>query len=135
MFKKIHSETGKSALAEAWEALLPIIRQLLLVIKSKMTTYPKTTYLMMVLLFTFSALFNFLPVVNSTNKHREKDKNFRLAGEKLMGGLENISMAASGIRRNFAITGKIDSLLAKEKLSRADSIFLMEAFGKLKNKK
>ena len=127
MFKKIHSENGKSATAEAWKAMGPIFAKGIMSSKKLLTAHPKKAYVLMLILIFSSLIFNFYPRSSQLKVNRVSLSSLKISPlEAALNGLDKIGETGRKIRENLSASAKVDSLLAKDSLSHKDSVFLLQ---------
>ncbi len=135
MFKKIHSENGSSAIAEACQAMQPIFLKLKSKCKKLVFNHPKKLYVFMLLLLIYSLLFNFWPRTISVKAAGISELGSKTTPvENVLDGLDRIGKTGGKIRENIALTRKVDSLMSLDALSPQDSLFLMRALKHTKPK-
>ncbi|RBQ12038.1 hypothetical protein [Pedobacter miscanthi] len=138
MFRKIRSDRAseKTVWADLKSELAPYIKKIYHSLTLVLSRFPRTIFVCMVIALIYSVLWSFssdlrsgdgnIPVVSKKN-----DSVQNLQGSNH--GLNSISKAAGDLRRTMTIRDKVDSVLNKKKLSRADSVFLEDALLELKS--
>jgi len=137
MFRKIRSKRApeKTVWADLRVELGPYIKKIQHSSILVLSRFPRTIFVCMVIALIYSVLWSFSSDLkprnrNSTvvSKNKDSVQNFSSGSE----GLNSISKRANDLRRTITIRDKVDSVLNKKKLSRADSSFLQDALRELK---
>jgi hypothetical protein len=133
MFRKIRSNRapGKTV----WADLAPYIKKIHHSSILVLSRFPRTIVVCMVIAVIYSVLWSFSSDLNLGNRNspvvnrkRDSVQNLKSSRE----GLNSISKTANDLRRTITIREKVDSVLNKKKLLRADSAFLEDALRELK---
>lgn len=137
MFRKIRSNRApeKTVWADLKDELAPYLQRVYHSSSTLIKKFPKAIFTLMVISLIYSVLWSF-----SSDKKPTRSKADQMVAKKdssqnvtaIDAGLNSISKTADHLRRTMAIRQKVDSVLHKEKLSRADSIFLENALLELK---
>jgi hypothetical protein len=137
MFRKIRSNRApeKTVWADLRDELAPYIKKTLHSSVLVLSRFPRTIFVCMVIAVIYSVLWSFSSDLNLGNRNspvvnRKKDSVQNLKSSRE--GLNSISKTADDLRRTITIREKVDSLLNKKKLLRADSAFLEDALRELK---
>ena len=137
MFRKIRSNRApeKTVWADLGDEIAPYIKKIQHSTVLVFSRFPRTIFVCMVIALVYSVLWSFSSDLkpgnrNSTALSKKKDsvQNFSSGSE----GLNSISKRANDLRRTITIRDKVDSVLNKKKLTRADSSFLEDALRELK---
>jgi hypothetical protein len=137
MFRKIRSKRApeKTVWADLRDELAPYIKKIHHSSILVLTRFPRTIFVCMVIAVIYSVLWSFSSDLNLGNRNspvvnrkRDSVQNLKSSRE----GLNSISKTADDLRRTITIREKVDSLLNKKKLLRADSAFLEDALRELK---
>ncbi|SFA41081.1 hypothetical protein SAMN04488511_102237 [Pedobacter suwonensis] len=137
MFRKIRSKRApeKTVWADLWDELGPYIRKINHSSILVLSRFPRTILVCMVIALIYSVLWSFKPdrkpgIQNSAVLGRKKDSVQNLNSR--IQGLNSISKRADELRRTITIRNKVDSVLNKKELTRADSSFLEDALRELR---
>jgi hypothetical protein len=137
MFRKIRSNRapGKTVWADLRDELAPYIKKIHHSSVLVLSRFPRTIFVCMVIAVIYSVLWSFSSDLNLGNRNspvvnrkRDSVQNLKSSRE----GLNSISKTANDLRRTITIREKVDSVLNKKKLLRADSAFLEDALRELK---
>jgi hypothetical protein len=137
MFRKIRSKRApeKTVWADLRDELAPYIKKIHHSSILVLTRFPRTIFVCMVIAVIYSVLWSFSSDLNLGNRNspvvnrkRDSVQNLKSSRE----GLNSISKTANDLRRTITIREKVDSVLNKKKLLRADSAFLEDALRELK---
>jgi hypothetical protein len=137
MFRKIRSNRApeKTVWADLRDELAPYIKKIHYSSVLVLSRFPRTIFVCMVIAVIYSVLWSFSSDLNLGNRNspvvnrkRDSVQNLKSSRE----GLNSISKTADDLRRTITIREKVDSLLNKKKLLRADSAFLEDALRELK---
>jgi len=137
MFRKIRSNRApeKTVWADLRDELAPYIKKIHHSSVLVLSRFPRTIFVCMVIAVIYSVLWSFSSDLKSGNhnspvlsRKRDSVQNLKRSRE----GLNSISKTANDLRRTITIREKVDSVLNKKKLLRADSIFLEDALRELK---
>jgi hypothetical protein len=137
MFRKIRSKRApeKTIWADLRDELGPYIKKINHSSILVLPRFPRTIFVCMIIMLIYSVLWSFSSDLkpgnrNSTVASKKKDSVQYLNGGSE--GLNSISKRANDLRQTINIRDKVDSVLNKKKLTRADSSFLEDALRELK---
>jgi hypothetical protein len=137
MFRKIRSNRApeKTVWADLRIELAPYIKKIYHSSSLVLSRFPRTIFICMVIALIYSVLWSFSSDLKPGHRNTlpVAGKNDSVQNSEVMvRGLNSISRTAGDLRRTIAIRDKVDSVLNKKKLSRADSVFLEDALLELK---
>lgn len=131
MFRKIRSNTdpGRTVFAELYQQFRPYLTLVRRRIVRLLKTCPKQVFMVMVITLIFSVLYSFGVLRAPAEKEVKVGsvgvsvKNENLA-PTIEDGLSKISSTGNKLRKTISIRKQVDSVLARERLSHRDTLFL-----------
>ncbi|MDQ0640151.1 hypothetical protein QF042_003716 [Pedobacter sp. W3I1] len=139
MFRKIRSNRApdRTVPIELYQEFRPYLVFIRSRIIQLLRAYPRHVFVLMVALVIFSVLFSFgvlsledkqeIKAVALSNKPKSSKQSYSIDD-----GLSRISVTGLKLRKTLEIRKQVDSVLDREKLNSADSIFLKAKLEDLK---